>query len=248
MVSKNKMGGFPFKIFLIIIFLIILLAAYLILNGAINYHRLSECHEVPEKEFCGIKTIDLSVPYALNSEILYQVESGTGKRVVIPGWKAGRTINTSTVKEKLPNVFKWYENLEEHISTIIGEKVYITPGNLPTTCAILVYEEDGDFINWHYDANYYNGRFFTLLIPISVADSCTEYMYYNKDNIKESIKEEIGKSILFEGDKVFHMASKFCNKGKKRVMLSVQFSTNPTISWYKSIPLYIKDMAYIGIY
>jgi len=233
-----------------ILFYIVLFASaigiYMIFSGAFNYQRMSECKEVPIEEFCGLQVIDLSVPDSLNGEIMRQVETGAGKRVVIPGWKAGRTISTDHVKKNLPNVFDWYVSLEGKISDIVGEKVYITSDSLPTTCAILVYEEDDDFINWHYDVNYFNGRFFTLLIPCTITNSCTEYTYYDKDNIKQGIKEEKGKSILFEGDKVFHMATKFCNKGKKRVMISVQFSTNPTISWYNRALMRIKDTAYIG--
>lgn len=175
-----------------------------------------------------------------------QVTNGEGKRVIIPKWKAGRTISTETIQKKIPKVFDWYKSLEKQISDIIGEKVYITPDKLPTTCAILIYEEDGDFINWHYDVNYFNGRFFTLLIPVTITNTCTEYEYYDKDGNKKGIQEEWGKAILFEGDKVFHMATKFCNKGQKRVILSVQFSTNPTISWINNIFMRIKDTAYIG--
>jgi hypothetical protein len=248
MALKKKLGKSIFNILLLCtLFFIVLVTLYIALRGAFNYQKLEDCKEIPEKEFCGIKVINLSVPYTLNREILDQVESGIGKRVVIPGWKAGRTISTTAVKKSLPNLFKWYAGLENYISTIIGEKVYVTSDNLPTTCAVLVYEEDGDFINWHYDINYFNGRFFTLLIPVTITNTCTQYTYYNKYNIEESIKEEEGKSILFEGDKVFHMATKFCNKGKKRIMISVQFSTNPTISWYNNVLMRIKDTAYIGL-
>lgn len=145
-------------------------------------------------------------------------------------------------------MINWYLSLESKISDIIGERVYVTSKELPTTCAVLVYEDDGDFINWHYDVNYFNGKFFTLLIPCTITNTCTEYTYYDKDNIKRGIKEQKGKSILFEGDKVFHMATKFCNKGEKRVMISVQFSTDPQIAWYNKILMRIKDSAYIGVY
>ena len=216
------------------------------MKGALNYHRIAECKNVSEKEFCGIETIDLAVPDILNKKIQNVVDTGEGKRVVISGWKAGRTIDTSTVKKVLPTLFDWYIGLEKEIGDIIGEKVYITADTLPTTCAVLIYENDGDFINWHYDVNYFNGRFFTLLIPCTFVNSCTEYTYFDKNRNKQGLKEERGKAILFEGDKVFHMATKFCNKGAKRIMISVQFSTNPTISWYNRLMMRIKDTAYIG--
>jgi hypothetical protein len=177
---------------------------------------------------------------------LNAVSNGEGKRVVIPGWKAGRTISTQSIQKRMLKVYNWYKSLETYIGNTIGESVYTTSDNLPTTCAILIYEDDGDFINWHYDVNYFNGRFFTLLVPVNITNTCTEYVYYDKDGNKQSIQEEQGKAILFEGDKVFHMASPFCNKGQKRIILSVQFSTNPTISWYNNLFMRIKDIAYIG--
>jgi len=217
------------------------------LRGAVNYNRNTHCKNIPDTQFCGLKKIDLSIPKHLNQEILALVPLPVGKRVTIPGWKAGRTINTMDVMRRLPKVYGWYLHLENTISKIIGEKVYVTSETLPTTCAILIYENDDDFINWHYDVNYFNGRFFTLLIPSTITNTCTTYSYYDSDNNIREIKEEAGKAILFEGDKIFHMATKFCNKGQKRVMMSVQFSTNPSISWYNRILMRVKDYAYIGL-
>jgi hypothetical protein len=165
----------------------------------------------------------------------------------MPKWKSGRTIITADIITLLPQVFHWYKGLEKNISAIVGERVYITSEQLPTTCSILIYEEDGDFINWHYDVNYFEGRFFTLLIPCTFTKSCTEYTYYDKHGTKQSLQTELGKSILFEGDKVFHMATPFCNNGEKRVILSVQFSTNPTINWFNRSLMRVKDIAYIGL-
>lgn len=218
----------------------------MIINGALNYKRIAKCKNIPSDKFCGLKIIDLASPDYLNSEIMNHVSNGAGKRIVIPGWKAGRTITTNYIKHAIPNVFEWYNNLETQISDIIGEKVFVTGSHLPTTCAILIYEDTDDFINWHYDVNYFNGRFFTLLIPVTITNTCTKYTYYDKDDALQQIQEEREKAILFEGDKVFHMATKFCNKGQKRVVISVQFSTDPTISWYNNFLLRLKDIAYIG--
>jgi len=246
MAPKNKKIFTVWNTFLFFLVIGVVIGIYMVFNGALNYKRMAKCKDVPEDKFCGLKVIDLSIDNSVNKEILRHVDLGSGKKVVIPGWKAGRTISTSDVKKSIPSLFDWYVNLEDEISDIVGERVYITSDTLPTTCSVLIYENDGDFINWHYDVNYFNGRFFTLLVPCTITDSCTEYTYYDKDNNKQSIKDKMGKSILFEGDKVFHMATKFCNKGEKRVMVSMQFSTNPTIEWYNRALMRIKDIAYIG--
>ena len=163
------------NIVLSIVICIVVLVFYFISRGAVNYERITECKDVPIDAFCGLKIINLLVPDSLKNKILEEVYSGLGKRVVLPKWKAGRTIDTTNVKQNIPDLIEWYTQLEDPISTIVGERVYVTSDTLPTTCAVLIYEEDGDFINWHYDVNYFNGRFFTLLITFTITDSCTRY-------------------------------------------------------------------------
>ena len=106
---------------------------------------------------------------------------------------------------------------------------------------MLVYERPGDFINWHYDVNYYAGRFFTLIAPLSDDDTCTTFMYVGSDGLNRIIRLEKNTAVLFEGEKVFHMASRIC-KGQTRVVLSMQFVTDPNVrSDIDSILLDIKD-------
>lgn len=242
MVRSKKIVS-KYKYIIIFIIIVLLVIFYMILKGGINYNRIVECKNIPTKDFCGIQQISLAVPEEIKAKVLVIKD---GKRVIIPGWKAGRTIPTSYIKDNVPELFEWYKSLEDPISEIIGERVYVTGHDLPTTCAVLVYEEDGDFINWHYDVNYFNGRFFTLIIPCTFNDTCTEYKYYDKEGHIKGIKNTEGTSILFEGDKVFHMATKFCKRdNKKRVVISVQFSTDPTIAWYNRIIMRFKDIAYI---
>jgi len=252
---RIDMARFPrsrqFSVFAyVVIFVLVLLAIlglYMVNKGAVNYKRIAPCTQAPPDSFCGIEEIDLAVPDELRTRILEIANTDAGKRVVIPQWKAGRTIDTQSAMRLCPDLFTWYKGLEGKISKIIGEKVYTTSPDLPTTCAVLVYEQEGDFIHWHYDVNYFNGRFFTLIIPCTFTDTCTEYTYYDKNDQLQSLKNVRGKSILFEGDKVFHMATKFCDRGgQKRTVISVQFSTDPTISWYNRILMRIKDIAYIG--
>ena len=143
--ARNKY--IPYIIFLIVLICLII---YKICQGAINRNLISNCKNKPSNTFCGLEKINLSIPDELKTEILNEVSNGEGKRIVIPGWKAGRTISTQSVLKKIPRVFDWYKNLELQMGSFIGEMVYITPEHLPTTCSVLIYEEDNDFINWHW--------------------------------------------------------------------------------------------------
>ena len=115
---------------------------------------------------------------------------------------------------------------------------------MPTSCAILIYEKENDWINWHYDHNYYNGRFFTVLIPITNELTCTKFQFKNKDN--EIISMDLtNNAICFEGNYLYHRASKLC-KNQKRVILSCQYVTDNSMSFINKMRIKIKDFAYTG--
>jgi len=242
-------GGKNLWIFIFIGILVFIFAnvLYVVKRGAIYTNKIEHCTKAPPETFCGIKEISLALPDALKQDIMAAVESGMGKRVVLDGWKGGKTISTETVMGRLSDVWTWYEDLPRRIGAEIGEPVSITQSYLPTTCAVIVYDQEGDFINWHYDVNYFEGRFFTLLVPVTFDDVCTKYTYYDKEGAIKEIDNKKDKSILFEGDKVFHMATKLC-KGERRVILSMQFATDSKISWYNRALMRIKDSAYIGVF
>ena len=255
---KIKINRIRLFLFTVIFAVVILLCIgiYIIKRGGIySSQRLEICKSKGKSknqkdEFCGIQEINLTIPEKLKQEILAKAgDPDSGKRVVLPKWKSGRTITTSEVIQSMPEVWEWYKSLTTPISSIIGKKVTVTQNFLPTSCAVLIYENDGDFINWHYDVNYFNGESFTLLVPITFTDLCTKYVYIDAHQEEKSLKNTEGKSILFEGEKVFHAATKFCRDSgnEKRIVLSMQFTSDSTISWYNRALMRLKDIAYIGI-
>jgi hypothetical protein len=102
--------------------------------------------------------------------------------------KSGITITTENVSKYAPNLIDFYKNdLIKIVSEQIGLNLYTTDLSFPTSCAILIYDREGDWINWHYDYNYYNGRFFTVLIPITNDQTCTEFQFKDKQNQVKSV-------------------------------------------------------------
>jgi hypothetical protein len=116
---------------------------------------------------------------------------------------------------------------------------------LPTSCSIINYENEGDWINWHYDYNYYEGRFFTLLIPITNNLTCTEFQFINDNNVIKNIHLINNNSIIFEGNYLYHRASKLC-KNEKRIILSCQYVTDNNMNNLNKFRLKLKDFAYTG--
>jgi hypothetical protein len=198
-------------------------------------------------EFCDISLIDLELRPELKREVdRISLDPKSGKHVVVPGWKSGRTLPTDVCVEMIPGLIDLYRSLAAHVSKVIGKPVTTTPLELPTSCSVLVYEKEGDFINWHYDVNYFRGRFFTLLIPVTVDDTCTKYVYKDVDGKDLRLTIPSGKALLFEGDNVFHMASKIC-EGQRRVIVSMQFVTDAHVSQVSHMYMGFKDIAYTGL-
>lgn len=185
----------------------------------------------------------------LNKEIQKRVNVSTFPETIfncaLPN-KKGVTISTNNIVKYSPNIINFYKNdLCKLVSKNLKLNLFPTDLNLPTSCVLLIYENEGDWINWHYDHNYYNGRFFTLLIPITNNITCTEFQFKNDNNEIKSINLTNNNSICFEGNYLYHRASKLC-KNEKRVVLSCQYVTNNKISFLNKIRLKIKDFAYIG--
>ena len=160
--------------------------------------------------------------------------------------KKGITVSTKDIFNYAPNLINFYQNeLCELVSEKLNLKLFPTDLKLPTSCVLLIYENEGDWINWHYDYNYYNGRFFTLLIPITNNLTCTEFQFKNDNNEIKSINLTNNNSICFEGNYLYHRASKLCNN-EYRVILSCQYVTNNEMSYLNQLRLKIKDFAYVG--
>src|SRR5262245_46646349 len=52
------------------------------------------------------------------------------------------------------------------VSAQAKERVRPTPDHDQSSCSILIYDQPGDHIGWHFDWNFYNGRHFTALLPL----------------------------------------------------------------------------------
>ena len=211
------------------------------LNGAV-YSFSHSLHACTANTFCDIEVIDIDVPVDVREAALAMAtDPNSGKRVNVYRWKAGRTIGVHAVP---PSLLEFYKSLTQFISNTVGEQVQTTSLDLTTSCAILIYDREGDFINWHYDVNYFDGRFFTLIIPLSQDDTCTQFAYIDRKHVEQRLSLKPGHAVLFEGENVFHMATKLC-KGQTRVVASMQFATDPRMSsWWNAFVHSIKDKAY----
>jgi hypothetical protein len=74
--------------------------------------------------------------------------------------------------------------------------------------------------------------------------TCTKFQFKDKNN-KVIDMDLTNNGICFEGNYLYHRASKLC-KNEKRVILSCQYVTNNNINFLNTLRLKIKDFAYTG--
>lgn len=251
--KKNNIYYLYLCLLFILVF-IICIGVYGYHSGSCKINKKYTC----TNDFCLYKEFKIYLQDAIKNEINKALTNKEiQKRVNIQTYpetifncalpnKKGVTISTSNVIKYTPNLIKFYENdLCDIVSKQIKLKLFPTDLKLPTSCAILIYENEGDWINWHYDYNYYNGRFFTVLIPITNNLTCTEFQFKNDNNEIKSVNLTNNNSICFEGNYLYHRASKLC-KNQKRIILSCQYVTNNKINILNHLRLKLKDFAYTG--
>jgi len=253
--TNKKFLTYLFYFFIVLIICIGLVILYASYSGSCQLNKENEY--TCDKDFCLYKEFYIPLEKYLTNSIHALLEKKEiQKRVTIQLYpetilncaipnKSGVTISTQNMQKYAPNVIEFYNNnLCAFVSSQIGLKLYPTDLNMPTSCALLIYEKEGDWINWHYDYNYYNGRFFTVLIPISHDATCTQFQFKDKDNHVVNM-DLIKNAVCFEGNYLYHRASKLC-KNQKRVILSCQYVTDNSMSFVNQIRIKIKDFAYTG--
>jgi len=253
-INKSNKNSKILTFIFILIIIIILLFVYAYNSGSCKINKKYIC----DNNFCLYKEFKVYLKNNIQNEIdnLLKMKD-IQKRVNIETYpetisncalpnKKGTTISTKNLVKHSPNLINYYKNeLCKFVSKEINLNLFPTDLNMPTTCALLIYENEGDWINWHYDYNYYDGRFFTVLIPITNNMTCTEFQLKNDNNEIKSINLTNNNSICFEGNYLYHRASKICSS-QKRIMLSCQYVTDNSMSFINELRIKLKDFAFIG--
>jgi len=252
--KKKYIYNYLYYLLLILLIIIICIAIYGYNSGSCKIIKKYVCNN----NFCLFKEFKIYLSSITQKEINKMIKNTQiQKRVEIKMYpetlfncafpnKSGITISTQNVIKYAPHLIYYYKNeLCNIVSKQINLKLYPTDLSFPTTCAILIYEKEGDWINWHYDYNYYNGRFFTVLIPITNDLTCTEFQFKDDKNNIKSVNLINNNSICFEGNYLYHRASKLC-ENQKRIILSCQYVTDNNMSFLNKLRIKLKDFAYTG--
>ena len=240
MAKNSILNSLWFYVILVIVFVVILFFCDLLYRTIWYKNHLRTCKE--SDNFCGIQIVNISIPDKLVNPLL-DLSKKEGKRVEIPQ-KRQKNIPSETIIKNIPEIEEQYKLYASVISNYIGENVKILPKDMKNRISLVVYEKEGDYIDWHFDTNHYDGRYFTLLVPVTLEATCGNYQYRNVYDVDTDVEIFKGQSILFEGDKVFHRGKMLC-KDQFRVILSLTYVTSESMNIWNYMMYKIKQ---IGVY
>ncbi|MFZ1325869.1 MAG: hypothetical protein WAT67_07580 [Candidatus Contendobacter sp.] len=175
------------------------------------------------------------------------------ERSYFPTHKQGGTVAYEDLHRLAPELVAFYQSAHLHrlCSTIVGEAVVPTPLHDQSSCSLLVYDRPRDHIGWHYDHNFYNGRHFTVLLPLVNRHLEEDRLSSAQLLIRQDGRERVMPTppntlIVFEGARVFHKVTRL-EADELRIVLSMTFCTHPRASLIKSALRRCKDVAYFGV-
>ena len=212
-----------------ILFLIVLTIIFIISIFCINYYYGKKFHLNKNSNNNEYELIDIQLPN--NQSILNLKNTIIMKGNVL---KPNKNYNNAQGKKltyfQLPEDIKlFYENnvLQNKVSEVVGEKVYYAGHKEKYRIFTRLYDNENDFLNWHYDNNFTKGNRYSLVIPILVSENNTsEFMIKDRKDGKEKVvKIPLGKGVIYNGSKTYHKITKQ-SKDNYRMVVIIPFYSN----------------------
>jgi len=145
------------------------------------------------------------------------------------------------------NIQTFYENdvIRDEVSKVLGEPFFYADVSEKYRIFTRLYEDEGDFLDWHYDNNFTIGKRYTLVIPVLLDHGNTsEFMIKDRKSGQEKIVPiPLGKGVLYNGSITWHSISKQTN-GKRRMVVVIPFYTNYKKTIFGHVREYMRNVVY----
>jgi len=225
------------------------------INQAVAHHSVGEV--LPQYQSQGeFLTIDQFLPQPIIAQYMKEVNALRPQinRNFIPTHKKGGSISYYLLKQSAPSILSLYQSQAfiDWLSQIAGVNLLLCPEEDPHSCALYFYTEAGDHIGYHYDTSFYNGARYTVLIGLT--DRSTSKLLcrlHTRDTGKTpqdlSLATDPGLLVFFNGDRLYHAVSPI-EEGEERIVLTLQYVTDPTMGTFKRWYSNLKDaFGYFGL-
>jgi hypothetical protein len=117
--------------------------------------------------------------------------------------------------------------LTDFLTNILKKPVQKPPLNDTNACSLLIYNNKGDFIDWHKDNSLYNGDRYVVLLTVVNENaeknglSENEFIYKHKEK-EYPLKFQENSITIFKGSEVPHKSTSI-NENERRILLSMTF-------------------------
>jgi hypothetical protein len=175
-------------------------------------------------------------------------------RNYIPRHKKGGSVSYYALMEKAPVFLELYHSpvFIDFMSRLVKAPLMPCLINDPHACALYYYTEPGDHIGFHYDASYYKGARYTVLMGLvqrSVQCQLVCRLYKNapqRDTQELRLSTTPGSMVIFNGNRLWHAITPL-EEGAERVVLTMEYVTNAEMGTVNRFISNMKDaIAYFG--
>jgi len=117
--------------------------------------------------------------------------------------------------------------LVDFLANILKKTIQKPPLNDTNACSLLIYNNKGDFIEWHKDYSLYYGDRYVILLTVVNENSEKNGLSHNefiyKHNGKEyPLKLQENSITIFKGSEVLHKSTSIA-ENERRILLSMTF-------------------------
>jgi len=204
-----------------------------------QFHPCTSCKE-NEVFLIDIKTLPYNLVNILQNAI--QTNGSQLNPKYNNGNAKGKKLNYYEMPKEIRD-FYIDDTIRQSVSTILNEKVDYANETERYRIFARLYEDDSDFLDWHYDNNFTVGNRYTLVVPIIVdAGNTSEFMIKDQKTRKEkTIPIPLGKGVVYNGSITYHSITKQ-TKGQRRLVIIIPFYTNYKKTFLGSIRQVIRNI------
>ena len=122
----------------------------------------------------------------------------------------------------------YYRNdLLDVISNILDKPIQRVTSSDKNSMSLLIYSNEGDHIDWHFDYSLYEGERYVVLLTLinensdktNLSENVFKYKYNGKIH---QLKMKDNSLVIFKGSEIHHKATSI-GKNEKRILLSFTF-------------------------
>lgn len=158
----------------------------------INYNKgkqFNNCNSCPPNK---IRYIKHNLP---PSNLIFKLENiikktgdGLNPKLNFSNAK-GKKLDYIAIKKNIPELIDFYLTNKLLIQTnkILNKTLNFAPESERYRIFVRLYENENDFLNWHYDNNFTLGKRYTLILPL-IIDWCNTSKFQIKDRKDSTIK------------------------------------------------------------